>query len=56
MIMPSCAALPVPTKTANGVAKPRAQGQETINIATAAVKASSDLIANQKANYQGPDG
>ena len=37
--MPSCAPRPVPTSSAIGVARPRAQGQATISTATAAVKA-----------------
>ena len=37
--MPICAARPLPTINAVGVASPRAQGQAIINTATAAVKA-----------------
>ena len=37
--MPSCAPRPVPTISAVGVARPRAQGQAMIRTATAAVKA-----------------
>ena len=41
MITPSCAARPVPTMIAIGVANPSAQGQAMISTATAAVNASS---------------
>ncbi len=47
--MPSCAPRPVPTISAVGVARPRAQGQAMIRTATAAVKAAvgSSVISSQ---------